>query len=382
VTELTGRSDVLVVGAGPTGCAAGIVLARAGIDVTVIDRARFPRDKTCGDAISNDGMGLVGELGARDPVEAGPHALVWRSEAVLPDGTRIGRDYERPGYIVERRHFDDALRVALERSGARLVQGARVSALVREGARVVGAEGPGLSWSAPVVIAADGYGSVGLGALGCSKPQGRYLGVSATAYYRNVAFPFGKSTSDHYFDREIPFGYGWIFPAVDGVSNVGVYLRADAYAKLGQNLGAMLEAFLDRKRDRLRGAERVGKPRAWSLPLAPRPIATSGPGLLLAGDAAGLIDPLSGEGIWQGIHSGMLAGRAAATAARAGELTAAIRQEYESACRRDIARRSRAKGWVQEAMAVIVERRLYRSRLVRGALAWGFERRALEMTKS
>ena len=97
-----GESQVLIVGAGPAGCSAGIVLARAGVDVTVIDRARFPRDKTCGDAVSNLAMGLIDQLGAGEDVRQAPHALVERGVAAFPDGTRIERRYDRPGYIVPR----------------------------------------------------------------------------------------------------------------------------------------------------------------------------------------------------------------------------------------------------------------------------------------
>ena len=172
--RVEGKSDALIVGAGPTGCAAGIVLARAGIDVCVVDRAHFPRDKVCGDAISNDGIELLEQLGARDAVDQGPHAVVERAVAVFPDGTRVGREYERPGYIVARYHLDDCLRRTLEAWGAKLVQDRRVSSLTRTGDRVTGGEGPGFSWSAKVVIAADGYGSVGLQALGQPGPRGRY----------------------------------------------------------------------------------------------------------------------------------------------------------------------------------------------------------------
>jgi menaquinone-9 beta-reductase len=380
--RLEGKSDVLIVGAGPTGCAAGIVLARAGVDVCVVDRAHFPRDKVCGDAISNDGMLLIEQLGARDAIEQGPHAVVRRAVAVFPDGTRIGRDYERPGYIVARYVLDDCMRRALEASGAKLVQDCRVSSLSRSGDRVTGAEGPALAWSAKVVIAADGYGSVGLQALGQPGPRGRYLAVSATAYYKNVDFPNGPNTSDHYFDYELPFGYGWIFPAVDGVANVGVYQRADAYGKAGKQLKQLMAEFLERYADRLREAEPVSKVRAWSLPLAPRPIPLSAPGLLLAGDAGGFIDPLSGEGIWQGLHTGMLAGDVTVKALRKGDLDRSLQKSYERQCRRDIGRASRSKAWVQRAMATIVGRRLYRFGLVRGALSWGYTHNALEMTKS
>jgi geranylgeranyl reductase family protein len=380
--ETEGQSDVLIVGAGPTGCAAGILLARAGVNVCVVDRAHFPRDKTCGDAVSNDGLGIIDELGARDAIENGPHAIVRRAAAIFPDGTRISRDYDRPGYIIPRLHLDDCLRRTLETSGARLIQDCRVSSLIREGKRVVGAQGPSMQWRAKLVIAADGYGSVGLEALHQPSPKGEYLAVSSTAYYRNVSFPEGDNTADHFFDRELPYGYGWIFPAVGGVSNIGVYLRSDAYAKTGKKLKDLLGDFLERHAARFEGAEAVGRARTWSLPIAPRPIPLSAPGMLVAGDAAGFIDPLSGEGIWQGLHTGVLAGKVAIDAIRAGDFDSSLQARYQQSCRKDIARPSRGKAIVQRAMAVIVERQLYRSRVVRSALTWGYTHNALEMTKS
>lgn len=380
--RVEGKSDVLVVGAGPSGCAAGIWLSRAGADVCVVDRAHFPRDKVCGDAVSNDGMQLLEQLGARAAVENAPHAVVRCAAAVFPDGTRIARDYQSPGYIVPRYHLDDCLRRALEASGARLFQDCKVTSLSRDGERIVGAEGPNLTWRAGLVIAADGYGSVGLSAVGESGPRGPHLAVSATAYYRNVDFPDGPDVADHFFDHELPYGYGWIFPAVDGVSNLGVYLRSDAYTKTGKKLRELLEDFLERQSPRLQSAERVGRVRAWSLPIAPRPIPVSAPGLLLAGDAGGFIDPLSGEGIWQALHTGVLAGEVAVDALKRHDLSAPLQRRYQRACQRDIGRPSRGKAWIQHAMAVIVEKRLYRSSLVRGALTLGYRHNALEMTKS
>jgi geranylgeranyl reductase family protein len=380
--RVEGQSDVLIVGAGPAGCAAGIVLAQAGVDVCVVDGAHFPREKTCGDAVSNDGMQLIEQLGAGAALARGPHAIVRRAVAVFPDDSRAERDYDRPGYIVPRHHLDDCMRRTLEASGAKLVQDCRVAALTRDGLRITGAEGPALRWSAAVVIAADGYGSVGLRALDQAGPRGRYLAVSTTAYCRDLSSPYGDDTAEHYFDRELPYGYGWIFPAVEGVSNVGVYQRADAYARGGKKLEELMRDFVARKGARLASASGIDQLRAWSLPLAPRPTSVSAPGLLLVGDAGGFIDPLSGEGIWQGLHTGMLAGLIAALAIEQGELGPVLRQRYERACFRDIGRRSRSKAWVQSGMALIVERKLYRSSLVRSILAWGYGHHLLEMTKS
>ena len=123
---IRGRSTVLVVGAGPAGCAAGIVLARAGIDVCVVDRASFPRDKTCGDALSNDTVATLDRLGLGPALAALPHAVVRRAAAVFPDGSEVTRDYDPPGLIVRRLHLDDLLRAELEHAGARLVQDTQV----------------------------------------------------------------------------------------------------------------------------------------------------------------------------------------------------------------------------------------------------------------
>ena len=376
----SGESDVLIIGAGPSGCAAGITLARRGLRVTVVDRAVFPRDKTCGDAVSNEGIELLGRLGAWKAVERAPRATVSRAAAVFPDGTRITREYHRPGLIVGRYHLDDCLRLTLQDAGVDLVQGRSVARLLKEGDRFVGGEGTGFSCRARVTIAADGYGSVGVTALGAARPKGRYLAISATAYYRNVDFAHGTDTSDHFFDPDLPYGYGWIFPAVEGVANVGVYLRSDGYERTRRKLKELMDRFLKRHRDRFRNAEPASSLRVWSLPLAPNPMPITAPGLILAGDAASLVDPLTGEGIWQGLYSGVLAGEAAARAVHRGDFSSF--STYETACATSIGRPSRGKAWIQRAMLEIVERNLYANRLVRAGLTWGYEHRALEMTKS
>ncbi len=380
--ELSGSSEVAIVGGGPAGFAAGIVLARAGIDVAVIDGATFPRDKTCGDALSNDAVRLLAELGAREEADRAPHAVVDRAAAVFPDGTRIERSYGEPGWIVSRRDLDDALRRTFEAAGGRFVEGRRVAELVRDGETVTGFAGPSIAWSARVVVAADGYGSVALDPPGPGPARGRWLGVSATEYWRGVSFPFGAGTCDHFFEDDLPLGYGWIFPSVAGVSNVGVFLRADAYERQGRRLSDLLDAFLARHADRFRGAERVGRRRAWSLPLAPRPVPVTAPGLLVAGDAAGFVDPFTGEGIWQALRSGIAAGETARDAVRAGGLGPSLRERYEAECARAIGAPSRRKAQVQRALDLVLRGRLYRLAPVRAALRMGYQRQSVDHTKS
>src|SRR5262245_29701224 len=119
--SIAGESDVLIIGAGPSGAAAGIVLCRAGFDVCVVDAATFPRDKVCGDAVSNQGIRLLRTLGAADAMSQLPHARVARAAAVFPNGVRIERTYSEAGYTMPRLHLDDCLRRCLEDSGASVI---------------------------------------------------------------------------------------------------------------------------------------------------------------------------------------------------------------------------------------------------------------------
>ncbi|MDH5670773.1 MAG: geranylgeranyl reductase family protein [Myxococcales bacterium] len=376
------QSEVLVIGAGPAGAAAATVLARAGVDVVVVDRARFPRDKICGDALSNGAMDRVDELGAGEAVRTGPHAIVTRGEAVFPDGHRLGRDYGRPGYIVPRLALDAALVDAAAAAGAEIRQGLGVRGLRTEGGTVVGAHGPQFEHRARIVIAADGHGSLGLAPLGRQRPRGKYLGVAATAYMRGITMPHGPGVADHYFERELECGYGWIFPAVEGVANMGVYQRSDGYKRGGLALREALDDFIARHPERFAGAEIVGKVRSWPLPLGPVPGAAAGSGLMLVGDAGGFIDPLSGEGIWQALFTGMAAGRIAAQALTQGGLAPEHCARYDAECERHVGSASRGKARAQEAMRLIVGSGIYRLPPVRAALGWAYRRRSFEVTKA
>lgn len=366
------RCEVLVVGAGPGGAAAGIALARRGVDVLVLDRAAFPRDKTCGDALSSEALRVLRQLGALPAIEARPHVSVRRRAAILPDGTRIDRLSADPGMIITRMDFDDALRRTAQSAGARVVEGVKVSSLERCTDGTIRALGPDLDCRARVVIGADGHGSVAHGLVGHPKASGRYLAVSATAYMRDVAPPVqdaDEPVAEHYFTEALSSGYAWIFPAVDGISNVGVYQRADAYERCGVPLSQLLHDFIAERADRLVNASSVASTRQWPLPLSGRAIRPlAGDGVLLVGDAAGFIDPLSGEGIWQALYSGRLAGEIAAAAIEGEGLGRALQLRYQLVCSGRISIIGESRALIQAGMDLVVRHRLYRNAAVRGLL--------------
>lgn len=367
--------DVLIIGAGPAGCAAAIEAARGGARVLVLDRARFPRNKTCGDAVSAKGAALIDILGGvSQALTTVPHAIVHAGVAILPDGSRLGRGFgHEPGYIVARLVLDDLLRSYLERSSATLRQGVAVRELLVEGGRVVGAASDSEQWRAPITIAADGPGSLAWAALGQSYERGPALALAITGYYEGVEFGADMGCSEHYFEPDLPCGYGWAFPPVEGQANVGVYQRADHFARNPRSLPELLERFLAAHPERFAKAERVGRARVWSLPLSVSRQPRGGPGLLACGDAGRFIDPLSGEGIWQALHSGRLAAEQAIEGlARVGTIDASCVRAYERACARDIVWPARMRLGIQEGMRVLVSSGGYRRPLVRRALSWGY----------
>lgn len=379
---MSAACDVVVVGAGPSGCAAAITLARLGFAVRLMDRARFPRDKVCGDALSNKAIAVIRALGGGAAIDATAHAEVRGALAIFPDGTSIRRDYnDAPGRIIPRLSLDAALVDAARRADVEVVEGVNVKDLVLVGGAVRGVVSAGGVTRARAVIAADGPGSLAWRASGAASLRGRALAISATAYFEGVGPGPAEGYSEHCFDRSLPDGYGWIFPAVEGVQNVGVYLRMDGYRRSGESLRALFEAFLARNPRRFARATRIGPVRSWQLPLSnPRGLALP-PGLLAVGDAGRHVDPLTGEGIWQALHSGVAAGETLAARLRRGEPTAADARALRARLVREVDGPALARGVIQDGVRWLVETGAYRSALARAALRWGYGSSALEVSK-
>ncbi len=375
--------DLIVVGAGPAGAAAGVTAARAGARVLVVDRATFPRPKTCGDALSNRAAEIVDRIvGKTDALHDIPHAVVHGAVAVFPDGGRIRRGFGgHDGYIVPRHELDALLRNQLEGAGAEVREGAKVERLLLNGTDVVGALVAGERVFARAVIAADGPGSVGWRALGVPYRRGRSLAVAITAYYEDVDFGEDAGRTEHYFESDLRSGYGWVFPPVDGQCNVGVYQRHDAFEAGSRKLGPWLSSFVERHPERFRDARLIGRSRTWSLPLAIRPGPPGGPGLLLAGDAAFSIDPLSGEGIWQALDSGEQAARTVLSALDGKGLTMRWVRQYQAVWTARIGATSIMRLGVQDAMDRFIERGLFRSRIARGLLSRAYASETFEVSK-
>jgi menaquinone-9 beta-reductase len=309
------RYDVIVVGGGPAGSIAAFVLARDGARVALVDKAAFPRDKACGDIVGPRGLQVLTDLGL--PVPKGRD--IGEICVVGPTGRRRqlpcgqGLTYPGHGTAVTRTVFDSMLHDAAVAAGADPVRGRAVEPLEEEG-RIDGYRlSTGHDLRADFLIGADGATSRVAADAGLVDAKRVLWGFAIRTYAPGAvdvpAIVFWEPSPWRAFP-----GYGWVFPGPNGSSNVGLGLGTVGDRREGAKVQQLLPRFLEHLRDvgfladasssgdshRLGGWLKMGV--VGTTPAAGH--------VLLVGDAAGLVNPVQGEGISQAMTSGRSAAEA------------------------------------------------------------------------
>ncbi len=296
--------DVAVVGAGPAGAAAALRILQLAPEsrVLLLDAADFPRDKTCGDGIAAPVFDLLEALGVPGVDALSPP--VPRLRLRTPTGRTVDRTCARPSRVIPREVFDAALVAAAVQRGAQLRRH-RVRALEVRADRVV-LDG---RFAATTVVGADGANSTVRRLLGAPPTPPASVAVAIRGYAPTTPDP--AALTIEYAEGAYP-AYAWSFPLADGGANVG-------YGVFDRRGSATRQELLTTLRKLLPGQEPdPDSVRGHHLPLSTAPRFQPDGRVLLVGDAAAAINPLTGEGIYDAVASGALAGRAALLGAGAG----------------------------------------------------------------
>lgn len=317
------KFDIIVVGGGPAGTTAARYAAQEGVSVLLLEKDRdIGVPVRCGEAVSEEGLKIF-----VDPQERWIKSIINRLRLVAPSGQAIDMNLKERGFILDRRIFDYDLGEYAAQAGALIVTRAYVSGLIKHDGVVSGVKGIYLgrpfSVESKIVIAADGVESR-VGRWGGLRTQVKMKDMES-AYQKTIT---GIEVDEHRFDfylssKWAPGGYLWIFPKGPHMANVGLGVSGDFSKE--KSARQYLEEFLDQNFPNSSVvAQTVG-----GVPCDKTLKKIVADGLMLAGDAAHMVNPMTGGGIVPGMRGGMLAAQTAVKALKNGDISTKSLQPYQ-----------------------------------------------------
>jgi len=349
------ETQVVIIGAGPAGAGASIYLTKAGIPHVILEKQTFPRDKVCGDGCSGKTAFVL-----RKANPAWMNEIFQTAEQFMPSNgillaapngkvLNIPYDVNRkqgdtpPGFTTRRIVFDNFLFEKLSSPYSTIYQNATLQNMERHAGKVIvnfAHEAKSYVLSARLIVGADGDKSEVRKIFLKSNQIIKADAVGLRAYYSGVTGCHAENFIELHFLKELLPGYLWIFPLPNGMANIGVCMPSERIRKNKINLRErMLHALSNNPtlNYRFTNAIMQDKIQGWGLPMGTKKVPVSGDHFLLVGDAAGLIDPFSGEGIGNALYSGMLSAYAVEKSLQSNNYNATfLKQQYDEVLYRRI----------------------------------------------
>lgn len=352
--------DVIIVGAGPAGASAAIFAKKAGLKTLLLEKSFFPRDKICGDALSGKSVRLMRDLGILSDVGNLNGAKINTITFGSPSNrqfdvsliNRKDKNKSKKGFVIPRKIFDNYLfEKANEISETR--QGSKVVDLVKEQNKVKGVivkndKGISETLLAPIILGCDGPYSVIARKLGLYNMDMKNTSVAIRCYYRGVEDL--RNQIELHFLKEVKPGYFWLFPAGNGIANIGIGLSKTDAKKETRTLTEILDDVTNSPyfKKRFANAERLEKPVGWNLPLGTIHRKNHGNGFMLLGDAAGLVDPFTGEGIGNAMVSAKCAIEVAKKSIKKNDFSKEMFSEYDKLVWNELGKELRTSAKLQK----------------------------------
>jgi geranylgeranyl reductase family protein len=325
------RNTAVIIGAGPGGAAAAVRLAQRGVkDIVLVDKDRFPREKTCGSALSPNGLKIAEELGIGAEVKRLGYHI--HSLVVVTPGNREMhlRTTEGAAVVLLRKHFDNLLVERAKSLGVEFRSEFRASELVRDGSgRVVGVRGKDQEIRADYVIAADGAHSIFSNDTRPKRTISTLMG-----WWEGMQFAPG--TMEMIFDKNLSPLYGWMFPETETRVNIGICMDGEGPdgRKTERNVRDVFARFLDdHYAARLAGTRQIGKFKGHPISYTTWIRDLGDNGMLFLGEAGRITHNATGEGIFQAMQSGVYAADALADVVTGRATEARAWARYTWQCR-------------------------------------------------
>ena len=330
--------DIAIVGAGPAGCSCELMLAETGLNIAVIDKAAFPRDKICGDALSGNVISTLKRLPdniynkflTEFPQKLPSYGIKFIAPNLNHIDIPFNNSSEASGYISRRIDFDNFLFRQLKNyPNIKTFESCRIEDIEINNEHAI-LKSASASFQAKVIVAADGANSVIAKYAGKEKSSNNCTGLRT--YYQNVSGFDKENFIELFFLKDILPGYFWIFPLPDNKANVGIGMLTSHINRKKINLKALMLELINNHpviSQRFKGTELIDDVKAYSLPLANEKKSISGKRILLTGDAASLVDHFTGEGIGNAMLSGRVAAEQIKECIQKNDFSAELIKSYD-----------------------------------------------------
>ncbi|HEY0610943.1 MAG TPA: NAD(P)/FAD-dependent oxidoreductase [Chitinophaga sp.] len=349
--------DVIIIGAGPAGSSCSLALRNAGLRVAIMDKHFFPRDKVCGDAIPGRAIKFLHEIDPtlKDALSSFSEKLPTKRTVCYFKNKELDFSWSLEAYTSTRMSFDNFLFSQVRQQPSfDVMEGVEVNDIIRtEQGYSVTIRNSDKHFNCTMLIGADGTNGLSAKKLTGIQMNRKHHVAAVRAYYTGLA-DMEDTCTEIYFDKKYLPGYFWIFPIQGGLANVGMGILSDDVVQKNLNVKKGFYDFIERSavlRRKFRDAKPAGLLQGCGLPLGSRWVTMSGDHFLLTGDAACLIDPVSGDGIGNAVLSGKLAAEQVIRCFSAADFSAGYVKTYEQQLYKAVGAEMKKKAAVLKSFA-------------------------------